>query len=187
MGDETKGIATTSKTIEAKRIKLREFLKRDDAIDFICDNVANGGSIPSIAKTLDVPANWIFKWIRTDKALNKKYEQAKADRDEWEIETILSQLRSIASVKLSDILGDDGSIKPIHEIPEEALSVIESISVDDKGSKVKLINKLKALEMSGKKLGVFKEKVEHTGSLTLEQLVMGADYNDNINPKDVYS
>ena len=187
MGEETKGVALTSKAIEAKRIKLREFLKRDDSVDFICDNVANGGSIPNIAKTLDVPTNWIFKWIRTNPEISKRYEEAKRDRDEWEIETILSQLRSIANVNLQDILNDDGTPKRISEIPHEALGVIESITVDDKGSKVKLINKLKALELSGKKLALFKDKVEHTGHLTLEQLVMGDDYEESIDPKEIYS
>jgi len=50
-----------------------------------------------------------------------------------------------------------------------------AFDIDDTGRvKVKFLDKLKAIEVLGKNLKMFVDRVEHSGSLTLEQMVEGS-------------
>jgi hypothetical protein len=44
--------------------------------------------------------------------------------------------------------------------------------------KFKLYDRLKALELRGKQLGMFIQKVEHSGKVSLEELVSAANRED---------
>lgn len=168
-------------------MRLQLFLTREDALEQICDNIASGGSVPSIAKVLDVPPGKITRWLRSDPERTKRYEAALTDRDEWEHEQVLHQLRSIGNFDVRSLYTDEGQLKPVSEWPEEAAVAVAGVEISDiyEGKehvgftkKVKLLDRIKALDLSGKQLGMFKEQKVHTGHVTLEQLVFGDVYDD---------
>jgi len=171
-----------------KIFRLREFLKNEDAMEQISDHIAGGGSIHSMANVLQVNAHHVLRWIRADPTRAKVYETALVDRDEWEKESVLQQLRDIGTFDVRDIFNDDGTLKPISNWPESAGRAIEAIEVNEEYDKsgehvgtakrVKLINKLKALELTGKQLALFRDKIEHSGKVTLEELV-GLDKDES--------
>lgn len=177
----------------ARMERAQAFLRRQDAIDRVCENISNGGSIPAIAKVLDIYPSYLFRWLRADPYRNKRYEQALVDREEWEREVVLHQLRGIANFDIRDVLDDDGEILPPDKWPDTAAVAIQSMDRKERYSKdgeylgadksIKVIDKLKALELSGKQLAMFKDRVEHSGELTLEQLVLGMD-RDHDEPHD---
>ena len=181
-------VTLESDVTEQRRQRLRNFLSREDAMQQICDNVASGGSVPAIAKILNVSSCNITRWIRADAERSKQYDVALRDRDEWEHEQILHQLRSIANFDIRSLFNDDGQIRPISEWPDDASVAIGGIEVADlfegfgkdreqvgHTKKIKLIDRLKALELSGKRMTMFKESTVHSGYVTLEQLVFGED------------
>ncbi len=105
---------------------------------------------------------------------------------ELKAERVLQELMRVAFVDLRQAFDADGRLKPVHELPEDvarALASLESDEVlpgqegDGPGGivrKVRLHDKLKALELLGKHLELFKERVEFSGQLTLEQLILEA-------------
>jgi hypothetical protein len=176
---------------EQRQLRLRQFLSREDALEQICDNIANGGSVPSIAKVLDVYPGHITRWLRFDPERSRRFEAALADRDEWEKEQILHQLRAIGNFDIRCLFDKYGNLKSVDEWPDDAAVAVSGIDVtegdDVSTKKIKLIDRIKALEMSGKAMSMFQEKIHHTGELTLEQLVFGADDVDSIQSDSVES
>lgn len=169
-----------------RSLRLKRYLSRKDAIDQICDNITNGGSVPGIAKVLDVSPGPILTWLRSNDNYSKRYQDALKDRDEWEKEQILTQLRAIGSFDIRSLFNGDGELLPVDQWPENAAVAIAGIQVDDlfegKGEdkkhvgyakKLKLIDRIKALQLSGKQLAMFKDEIKHSGHLSLEELVCG--------------
>jgi phage terminase small subunit len=94
---------------------------------------------------------------------------------------VLKELRNIAFANLKEImeLNEEGETTiNLDKLDTDSASALGEVSISSKGGKVKvkttkvrLHDKLAALEKLGKHLGMFKDKIEHTGTLTLEQLV----------------
>jgi phage terminase small subunit len=107
-----------------------------------------------------------------------------AERAEITIERILSELAKIGFSNMMDymVVGSDG--KPsldFSAITREQAAAIQELNVETVPGgeerpevtrvRFKLSDKRAALVDLGKHLGAFKEKVEHSGTVTLEQLV----------------
>lgn len=94
---------------------------------------------------------------------------------------VLQELALIAFANLKDIVGtnEEGDTTiDMNGMTREVAAALAEVSISTKGGKTKvktakarLADKLAALEKLGKHLGMFTEKIEHTGVLTLEQLV----------------
>lgn len=100
-------------------------------------------------------------------ALKAQVEQVRVDANE-----ILKELLSLATLDLTEAYDESGNLKPLSQIPlriRKAISVIDTYyeKVDDETyvpvKKIKFNDKVKALELLGKHLKLFTEKVEHTG------------------------
>jgi len=115
--------------------------------------------------------------------MNKRSEQTQIDA-EW----VLKRLAQDATADVADLYDENGSLKSVHEWPmawrtglvSGIDTVQERIGVDPEGNpeyatvrKVRLADRTKLLEMIGKhvNIGAFKDRVEHSGSLTLESLI----------------
>lgn len=92
--------------------------------------------------------------------------QAKrAERVEVKQDEVLRELLRVAMADLRDAFDDAGKMRPVSEWPDSVAAFISSIEFDDAGGvkKVRLWPKVSALELLGKHLKLFTEKVEHTG------------------------
>ncbi len=88
---------------------------------------------------------------------------------------VLQELSNIAFSNLKDLLQQDsaGDISfDLNKLTPEQSSAITEISRYRGQHKVKLADKLSALIHIGKHIGMFREQIEHSGKLSLEQLVM---------------
>lgn len=90
-------------------------------------------------------------------------------RTEITQDIVLEELRRIALAKPTDFFNveDMGRYKqvniiPTKDIPEDKVGAIASIKQGANGIEVKLHDRLKALELIGRHLGMFKDKVEIT-------------------------
>ncbi len=101
---------------------------------------------------------------------------AREVRTEVTADTVLRELVLLAKVDLSQAFNKDGSLKPIHEIPEDVRRAIASVESfeefegrgDERKSigftrKLRFWDKTKALELLGRHLGMFRDRVEHSG------------------------
>lgn len=96
-------------------------------------------------------------------------------------------LRELARIAFNDARSffDANNIRPVSELDDDQGAVIAGFEVLKKNvaagdghvdtiHKFKLCDKLKALEILAKHLGLLKEIIEHQGKVTLEQLVAGS-------------
>lgn len=111
---------------------------------------------------------------------------ARSQRVEVTSDTVLGELLKLATCDIGAAFNADGSLKPIHEIPEATRRAISAVEVDElfEGHgkereqvgytrKIKFWAKPECLIALGKHLKLFTERIEHTGKVTLEQLVAG--------------
>jgi phage terminase small subunit len=80
---------------------------------------------------------------------------------------VVDELRKVAMFDMRKLFGEDGNLIPIHELDEETargLSHFEIVQLGEGGTILKSVpaNKLKALELLGKHLKMYTDKVEQT-------------------------
>lgn len=149
--------------------------------------MANGGSLVDLCQTWNVRYSDIVYWLNTDEARKKKLIEALDAQTEWMKTALLRELKQISFVDITKILNKEGGLVDPSSWPPEIARVVESIEIKenfaDNGDgqeqvgwtkKVKLASKLKAIEMMMKNLGMLTERVEHSGKVTLEDLVSGS-------------
>lgn len=93
-------------------------------------------------------------------------------RTEITQDLVLEELRNIALAKPTDFfeVEDMGqykrvNIKPTKDIPEDRIGAISSIKQGANGIEVKLYDRVRVLELLGRHLGIFKDKVEVSGNI----------------------
>lgn len=150
-----------------------DFKKPESTMDNICHYVANGNSLLELCKTWKISYGEIIAWIRKDDHRSRMYTDCLNARSEWAEERILLELRRIGLSDIKSIYSKQGEIMPVHTWPDEVSSIIKSVDYTDDGEikKVTFWNKEKCLELLGKNIQMFIDRVEHTGKLTLEDLI----------------
>lgn len=159
----------------------------DQVIDQVCAHLVNGGSAVELAETWQIPWGHLSNWIHKSKERSKRFKQALNDRGEWSLESILAELRKLGLVRIGDIFDEDHCLLPPDEWPEGIAAAIAGIEVQElwegKGDerrqvgvvkKVKFYDKGRALELLGRNLRAFTDKVEHEAGSTLEELIQAA-------------
>jgi len=93
---------------------------------------------------------------------------------------VLTELYRLAMVDVAEVFDEHGALRPLQEMSEDARRAISGIEMEtiweghgkDRTAvgtvaKVKLWNKVQALELLGKNLRLWREIVEHTGSVDI--------------------
>jgi len=176
---------------ETREARTKRILSDPLFIEKICVHVANGGGLPKYCQDVDIRYSDALKFIDADKQNRRvPYEAALKDRNEWEIESILAELRKIASIDIREAFNSQGGLKPIQDIPPDVARSIQSIKISEiwemqgvgkdkekvqigEVKEVKFWDKIKSLELLGKKLAMFIERHDHKVGVTLEDLVAG--------------
>ena len=173
------------------RLSRMEYLERwrslmgdPEFIGTVCDHVASGGSVIALCRTLDLKYANLLAWIHNSPERDKKYKEALLARGEWAMERVLHEIQMIGTVDIRRAYDDDGALLPVNRMPDDVAAAVSSIEVDEnvigelkigETKKLKLIDKLKALELMGKNFGMFIDRHEiDLGKQTLEALVSGS-------------
>lgn len=119
-------------------------------------------------------------------------QKSRSERTEIDADWVLKRLARDATADLADLYDEHGNLLPVKEWPiawrtglvagietvqerdgEDAAGKPEFVTV----RKVKLLDRTKLVELIGKHVtvGAFKDKIEHSGGLTLEALVSAAN------------
>lgn len=100
---------------------------------------------------------------------------ARAARVEVKADDVLRELLRLAHVDLSEAYDKKGQLKPIHEMSADVRRSISGIKtrVTEDGAvmEVKFWPKVQALELLGKHLGLFPNKIEHSADEALTVIV----------------
>ena len=154
-------------------------------MDVICSHVANGGTLIQLADQMGLRFGDMSNWIHSNEERDRRYKAALNDRGEWSQERVLQELRTLGLADITEIFNDEGGLKPISEWPESISRAVSSIEVfeefEGRGEnrvqsgwtkKVRFVDKSKALELLGKNSRLFNDKVELSGIIKLEDLVI---------------
>lgn len=124
------------------------------------------------------------RWLK-DPAVAAAIEEAKSRVNKKLEITQERTLRELAKIGYGDILemfDEDGELLPVHRMSEIARAKIAGLDIETTDGpgrvktviqKVKVADKTRALELLGKYQKLFTDLHEHSGRLTLEQLVCG--------------
>lgn len=153
-------------------IKTIVFTADPKIVETLINHVANGGSAIDLCKIWNIRYSDMMKTIRSSEDFSKAYSQALIDRTEWARERILKEQQALAMFNIKDTLNPDGTIKKLHDMPDDVTAAIKEIDAD---GAVKFIDKNKSLDQLHKQLGLFVDKKEVTGSISLERIVLEAD------------
>jgi phage terminase small subunit len=112
-----------------------------------------------------------------------QYRQAqRAVKLEITADRVLQELAKLAYFDPGKLYDSDGNRIPVHrldDVTRAAVASVEDETTDGPGwvrtvkQKIRMADKSKNLELLGKYLKLFTERVEHDGHVTLEQLVSG--------------
>jgi hypothetical protein len=149
----------------------------------LCAHVINGGSIIDLAEVWGVKFDELWLWIQEDKGRAQMYDKAVHAQNEWAIVKILRELKLLAFSDHREMYTAGGRLKHPTEWSKEVGAVVQGYKVTeyyegvgkDKAqvgwvTEVKMYDKQKAIELYGKYLKLFGERVTDSG-LTLEDLV----------------
>ena len=89
---------------------------------------------------------------------------------------ILEEMRRLALADVRGLFDEHGNLRPLHLLTDEQAASVAGVEVIIKNAKagdgqtdtvhkIKVWDKPKALEMLGKHLGLFQERVEHSGGI----------------------
>lgn len=170
-----------------RRERTKRIFSDPNLLDTICSHVANGGTAIELAEIWDIRWGDIANWLHSDKEREKRYIAALNDRGEWGVERILQELRNIGLADPRQMFDDKGNLKPPHEWPTSIARSVAGVETFEefKGrgdartfigytKKIKFWDKGRALEMLGKNLSMFVDRVKHEGTVTLAELVAGS-------------
>lgn len=160
--------------------RWRGLISDPEFIGTVCDHVASGGSVIALCRSLDIKYASLLAWIHRDPEKDKKFKDALSARAEWAMERVLQEIQLIGTVDIRRAYGPNGELLRVSDMPDDVAAAVASVEVStdfagDTTSKLKLIDKLKALELMGKNFGMFIDRHEiDLGKQTLEALVAGS-------------
>lgn len=174
----------SSRDRRSRRRKTERLLRTKQTLEVILSHVRNGGSLIGLCETWDVRYSDILAWVRAEPARSKAYDQAVADRSEWTDEMVLNEIRQACRFDIRQLYNLDGTLKGIHELDPETARMVQTVEVDElftghgdqrrrvgESKKVKVYDRLKALEMTAKSRRLLVDKTELEGSVKLEDLI----------------
>ena len=103
---------------------------------------------------------------------------AAAKRNEITVDRILQEEKCLSFYDVADIFNENGTIKNIHDIPEDLRRAIAGVQVNEifgrehrtVKTKIKLADKGRSLERISKHLGMFVERHEHSIKISDDEL-----------------
>lgn len=174
--------------------RLRLLLSARRTLDVILAHVRNGGSLIELCDTWQVRYSDVIAWVRADAKRKELYEEAGRDRSEWTDEMVLSEIRLMCRFDIRKLYDKNGALLPVHELDAATARMVMTAEVDEikRGSgdvrvkvgettKIKVYDKLKALELAAKSRRLLVDKTEHDVSERLED-ILAKSYDDPASP-----
>ena len=157
---------------------------RNDDLDMddILDHVSNGGTLTTYCKDRCLPFGDTRAWVTRHPLRNKLYKEALMSREDYLAQSLINMIIELVRHDPGKVITDTGAIKPLSQWPPEARAAIKSFKVDpltNQITDVQFTDRLKAIEMAGRTIGVFAKKVQVEGQESLADLVMRSLRSDN--------
>jgi len=166
-----------------RRLATNDWIAAPGAIDIVCASITAGSTLAAVCRDADVIFQLVAAWIELDEARRKRYAEAIEIREQHHKDEIVEQLRNMVTSDMITAFNDDGTLKPLHEIPVGVRQWIAGMEVEElfegRGEsrkqvgilrKIKFYDKTRNIELLMKNLKMLVEQVEHKG-LSLADLI----------------
>lgn len=142
-----------------------QWLASPTALESICVCLGNGGTLLAFARERGLRYSLLLGWLKTDPDRKASYEMAVEAKNEWVVEKICEELEAMGTLDLKAAFDPEtGELYKIHEMPESITKAMSAISITEQRNGVKVTfktwDKIKALELLGRKHGMFKNIFE---------------------------
>jgi len=150
----------------------------------LIEHITSGGALPNLCQLLEIRYSQVVEWIYSDPDRSSRYDKALQARNEWVIQSILNELKDIGLADIRAAYDSNNTLLPVSQWPAALARTVQAVEVQEdwegQGSnrikigetkRLKMWDKLRALELLGKNLKLFKEQVEHSGQVSLEDMV----------------
>lgn len=164
--------------------KTKEFLEHPETLQLITDTIKNGGSLTSLCQLESVMYSRVHDWLMIDPDRKNAYESALDARAEWFVQRIIDELTSLSFIDLRQAYDENGRLKAPSEWPKQLSAAINSVESEElyegQGKereqvgwtkKIKLTDKLKAIELLGKQYKMFIDRHQHEAKFSFEDLI----------------
>lgn len=153
-------------------------LREPELLEELLERISDGMTLREFARERDLSYFMTAEWLRGE-GRSERYQAALTARDSAVADIVLGQLRGAAEVDVRRLFDKNGIPLAPHLMPDDvgvALAGVELEETATGGQRVryKLTDKTRNAELLGKTIAMFRDRVEHSGGLTLEQLLSKA-------------
>lgn len=99
------------------------------------------------------------------KAYVAEYRSMAAERAGVNADMLMQHLAAIIGFDMARLYDDEGKLKPVHQLDDETRRAISEIEEKQFGRKTKAYDKLSAITLAMKHLGLLVDRVEHSGEV----------------------
>ncbi len=150
-----------------RKEQFAAFILVEDAMDQICAHLESAGNLVEFCRYYDLHYGSLSAWILADPERAKRYRAALDARSAHQKEHVIRMLMDGLETDISEIYDADGKMLPIKQWPEPLRRCVTKIN----GGVVETIDKARLLQMLMKVTGMDVNKVEHSGKVTLEDIL----------------
>lgn len=150
----------------------------------ICEHVSSGGSLLELCNLWGVPFGALISWVNENDERARLYDRALQAQLYWGIDRVLDELKRIATVDISLAYTEHNTLKPLAEIPEDVRRAIVAVETEELfdgvgkeremigyTKRIKVADKIKSLELMGKKFAMWIDRVRTDTAKSLEDLI----------------
>lgn len=165
---------------EGKRAKAeREFalLREPEILEDLCEFIADRGTLSEWCKRKNLRYRVAYEWLHDQDHFDRleAYARALEAQKGALSDLVISGLRDIVEADFRTLYDKRGKMLPPHKLPDRLARVVAGVKEDEKGGvDVRLESRKGGHELLGRALGLYKDRIEHEGKLTLEELVGGS-------------
>lgn len=176
----------TMSTLKEREQATQDAIAAPGTIDLVCAAIAATSTLAAYCDEHGLVFSLMAAWIEADKERRSRYAAALVVREQHLKDQIITQLRNMITSDITTAFAIDGSMLPLDKIPPGVRHWIAGIEVEElfagKGEerrqigylrKIKFFDKVRSTELLMKNLKMLIEKHEHSGTVTLAELLAG--------------
>jgi phage terminase small subunit len=163
-----------SKKLKTKGLTAKQFLFCQEYIKDL-----NGSRAATAAgfkeHSASAAASRMLDWPHIQEHIQMLMDK-RANKMGIDADRVLKSILAIAEFDIGDLYTPEGVLKPVHQMPKEVRQILSGVKVGEikvDGERVgemvepKIPDRLKALELLGRHLKLFTDKIEHSGDITI--------------------
>lgn len=138
----------------------------------IVDHVAAGGSLQRYCEVAELSYTKVRKWLRSEPERHRRYREAREVCREERRDHLEDTLAELATLDMSQITNADGTVMPVRDWPADLRRMCQQVqsTMTREGDvllQAKFPDKLRAIELYGKAVGMWTENVHIKGEVDL--------------------